>query len=462
LCFYAAPELFAAQSQPSTQPLPVDTAPSATGAIGGVVQDSTGAIIPNAEIQLLSAPFAAGRAMRSDAEGRFRFVALPPASYQVAVRAQGFAAWTSAAILVHGGDTYEMPPIVLQVAAATSAVDVTPSQHDIAQEQLKTEEKQRLNGLFPNFKVTYNPNAAPLTAGQKLQLAWATAVDPATFLVTGAVAGYEQDRNNIRAYGQGAFGYARRFGANYGDAFSSELIGTAILPSILHQDPRYFYKGTGSTLSRALYAIAATFVCKGDDGSWQPNYSGVTSSFASGAVSNTYYPPHSRGFRLTVNNALLDLGLKSFGNLLQEFLDRNITPSAPKNVLSGAHLVLPEGTPVSLMLVEDLDTRVAGNAVPVAFSLAEDVRVDGVIVAKRGDRAFGEAVRTKSAKDDGADGLEIHINYLQATDDQVRLRASREPDAARRPVTVDTPSRILAGTLFTVYVDWDTSIRAAR
>jgi len=338
---------------------------------------------------------------------------------------------------------------------------------------LKIEQKQRLNGLFPNFKVTYDPHAAPLTAGQKFQLAWATAVDPATFLVTGAIAGYEQKRNNVRAYGQGTLGYARRFGANYGDAFTSEMIGTAVLPSVLHQDPRYFYKGAGSVVSRALYALASTFVCKGDNGRSQPNYSGVLSSLASAAVSNTYYPAHSRGLRLTVNNALLDLGLQSVGSLLQEFLNRNITPSAPKSALADAHLVLQEGTPVSLMLVEDLDASAAGKTVPATFSLAEDVRVDGVLLAKRGDPAFGEAVRASTANDDGAAVLEIHVKYFQSADDQVRLRASRAPDPAGsascqrrrlpgKPTTVETPFKIPAGTLFTAYVDRDTSVRAAR
>lgn len=472
-CLAAGAYLAAAQSQPPAAPLPTGAGQAGAAAIGGVVQDSTGAIIPGAEIQLLSGPSGAGSATRSNADGRFRLVAPAPASYRVAARAQGFASWTSASVSVHGGEAYEMPPIVLQVASIASAIDVAPSRHDVAQEQLQAEEKQRLNGLFPNFKVTYNPNAAPLTAGQKLQLAWATAVDPATFLVTGVIAGYEQERNNVRAFGQGTPGYARRFGVNYGDAFSSEMIGTAILPSLLHQDPRYFYKGRGGTLSRALYAIAATYVCKGDNGRGQPNYSGVIGSFASAAVSNAYYPSHSRGYRLTVNNALLDLGFQSLGNLLQEFLDRNITPSAPKSVMAGAHLVLPEGTPVSLMLVADLDARAAGTAVPITFSLAEDVRVAGVVVAKRGCAAFGEAVRASAANDAAAAPLEIHVAYLQAADDQVRLRASRERDGAAsvrrqparlpgKPTTAGTPSTIPAGTLVTAYVDRDVSIRAAQ
>jgi hypothetical protein len=368
MCLWAAPALAGDQS--------------ALAVISGVVKDSTGGVIPGAVVKLLNAASAVDCTSDSYGDGSFTFTALEPGTYRIAIEAIGFAAWTSASVVVRQGESYEMPPIVLQVASASNAVDVALSQHDVAEEELKTEMKQRLNGLFPNFKASYDQNAAPLTAGQKFQLAWATSVDPATFLVTGAIAGYEQARNNIRGYGQGASGYAKRYGASYADAFSSEMIGTAILPSLLHQDPRYFYKGTGSVLSRALYAIASTFACKGDNGRWQPDYSSMISGFAGGGISNLYYPSNSQGARLTINNALLDYGLESVGNLFQEFLYRQITPAAPRNVAAGVRLVLREGTPVSLILTEGLDSRSAERGTFVAFALADDIRVSGVIVAR--------------------------------------------------------------------------------
>jgi len=97
--------------------------------------------------------------------------------------------------------------------------------------------------------------------------------------VTAAVAGIEQGTNAFGGYGQGAQGYGKRYGASYADLVTSTLIGDAILPSLLKQDPRYFYKGTGSVRSRILYALATSVICKGDNGHWQANYSAIAAAW---------------------------------------------------------------------------------------------------------------------------------------------------------------------------------------
>ena len=98
---------------------------------------------------------------------------------------------------------------------------------------------------------------------------------------------------------------AKRYGAGYADIVTGTFIGSAILPSLLKQDPRYFYKGTGSTRSRILYAIANSVICKGDNGRWQANYSSILGSLAAGGISNLYYPAQDRnGAGLTFENAL--------------------------------------------------------------------------------------------------------------------------------------------------------------
>ena len=126
-----------------------------------------------------------------------------------------------------------------------------------------------------------------------------------------------------------AEGYAKRFGASYADSFIGNMIGGAILPSLLKQDPRYFYKGTGSTGSRILYALANAVVCKGDNGRWQPDYSGILGSLAAGGISNLYYPSSNRsGVGLTFENTLIGIGGSGIGNLFQEFLIRRLTPHA--------------------------------------------------------------------------------------------------------------------------------------
>ena len=101
--------------------------------------------------------------------------------------------------------------------------------------------------------------------------------------------------------------------------------------SFLHQDPHYFYKGTGTVLSRTLYPIATTVIYKGDNGRWQPNYSNVFGTLALGVVSNLYYPAGSRGLRLTINNSLINLAGAAVGDLAQEFFLKKMTLKANKS-----------------------------------------------------------------------------------------------------------------------------------
>ncbi len=210
---------------------------------------------------------------------------------------------------------------------------VSVTRYELAEEQIKVEETQRVLGVIPNFYVSYDHDALPLTPKQKFELAWKSSVDPVTFAASGVIAGVEQARNGFSGYGQGAQGYAKRYGASYADGFIGNMIGGAILPSLLKQDPRYFYKGTGSTRSRILYALANAVVCKGDNGHWQPDYSGILGSLAAGGISNLYYPASSRnGAGLTFENtSAWHRRLGRLANLFQEFLIRRLTPHAQVN-----------------------------------------------------------------------------------------------------------------------------------
>jgi hypothetical protein len=151
-----------------------------------------------------------------------------------------------------------------------------------------------------------------------------------TFVIVAGIAGVQQADGQFSGYGQGAQGYAKRYGASYADIVTSTFIGGAILPSILKQDPRYFYKGTGSTSSRLKYAIANAVICKGDNGKWQFNYSSVLGSLAAGGISNLYYPASDRnGVGLTFENTLIGIGATAGVNILQEFVVRKLTPHLP-------------------------------------------------------------------------------------------------------------------------------------
>jgi len=215
-------------------------------------------------------------------------------------------------------------------------VEVSPlSTHDLAEIEIKVEEKQRLIGIVPNFYVTYNWHAPPLTARQKFKLAVRATLDPANFALSAAIAGVEQETNGLSGYGPGPQGYGKRYGASLADGTVGNLLGGAIFPVLLRQDPRYFYKGTGTIIARALYAISTAVICKGDNGKWQPNYSSVLGDIGAGAVSNTYYPSTDRnGAVLTIENGLLNAAEDGIGNLLQEFLFKKVTPSASKSAVT--------------------------------------------------------------------------------------------------------------------------------
>jgi hypothetical protein len=296
------------------------------GGISGTVLDARGAEVTGARVTLEINGSRTPRTMATDGAGFFQFNAVEPGTFKLTVSSPGFASWVMTDLVLLPGQRYEMPPITLKVAPTTTNIEVVLSPHDLAEEQIQAAEKQRVLGVIPNFYVSYVRNAAPLSSGQKFQLALRSTIDPVSIAITGVTAGIEQWQNDFSGYGQGAQGYAKRFGASYADAFIGTMLGGAILPSILHQDPRYFYKGTGSIPSRALYAIGSVVICKGDNGHWQPNYSYVFGNLAAAGISNLYYPSTDRdGAGVTIENSLIGTASSAVSALLQEFLIKKIS-----------------------------------------------------------------------------------------------------------------------------------------
>jgi len=309
-------------------PLP---GPALSGTISGTVIDQSGALVAGARVRLTRQDQSPSREALSAADGQFSFANIAPGTFQLTIVSAGFATQTFSGIL-HSGEIDSVPPIALEVATAVTEVQVGVSPVEVAEEQIRVEEKQRVLGVLPNFYVSYVPDAVPLTSKQKYKLAWKTVVDPFTLVFVGGAAGVEQAQNHFDEYGQGAEGYGKRFGAGYADTVSGTFIGSAVLASLLKQDPRYFYKGTGSTGSRILYAIANSVICKGDNRRWQANYSGILGSLAAGGISNIYYPANDRnGAELTFENAGIGIGETAVTNLFQEFIIRKLTPKLPKN-----------------------------------------------------------------------------------------------------------------------------------
>ncbi len=323
---------FAVASQPQGTGAPASEHPSdprLSGSISGTIVDPTQAAVAGARVRLSWGDQSLYQEVMSDDDGQFSFANVAPGPFQLTITSVGFTTQASAGVL-QPGESYSVPQIAMALATAVTEVRVVPTRTEVAEDQIKAQEKQRVLGVVPNFYVSYYHNAVPLNPRQKFELAWKTTVDPVSFGVTGAIAGIQQAQNDFSGYGQGAQGYGKRFGASYANFVASTYIGGAILPSLLKQDPRYFYKGSGSKRSRMLYAIANSVICKGDNGHWQPNYSNIVGSLAAGGISNLYYPAENRdGAEITFENGLIGIGESAAVNLLQEFVIRKLTRNVP-------------------------------------------------------------------------------------------------------------------------------------
>jgi len=330
--FVATPT--AAQQIASSDPPGNKSATSITAAdlqpgyISGTVTDVNSEVVPGATVVLDGPDPGQHLTAVTNDGGSFEFGGLRPStSYHVTISADGFVSWTSPTFDLDAGQFLFLVGSKLEFAGGTSSVTVYASPEHLAVEQLTIEEKQRVLGFIPNFYVTYDRGAEPLNAKLKFELALKASTDPITFLGAATLAGINQagDRPD---YVEGAKGYGQRLGAAYTGSFVNIMIGGAILPSLFHQDPRYFYQGTGTTRSRVVHALSSPFICKGDDGRWQPNYSSIGGDLATGAISNIYYPASNRGPGLVFENTLISTGGRMVNGLIQEFFLRRLTPGA--------------------------------------------------------------------------------------------------------------------------------------
>lgn len=301
--------------------------PAAPSTLAGVVVDHEGSVCQGAQVQLRS-PGVPPRTTISEADGQFSFAQVPAGSYEIVVSAIGFAPQTVRGSIASGA-ILALTPVVLR-PTSSSEVRVSGDPVEVATEELHAEEKQRVLGVVPNFDVIYDHNAPPLSSRQKYQLAARTLVDPYTVLIDGATAGYYQAAGDFKDFGNGALGYTRRFGVVYGGDVVGTMLGGAVMPSLLHQDPRYFYKGTGTKTSRVLYALASSVICKGDNGRKQFNYSSLSADFVAAGISEAYYPPNNRnsGAQI-VENVGLGRAADAVQNLFQEFVVRRFTRRVP-------------------------------------------------------------------------------------------------------------------------------------
>jgi len=296
-----------------------------TATVMGTVTDVDGDVIQNATVVLKEVEGDDPRTILTTEKGMFEFHDVTPGiTYQLNISAKDYQDWISTPILLNPDQFTIVTGIQLRIAPFHITVDVHYDPVKVATEQFKAEEKQRVFGIIPNFYVSYESDPAPLTTKMKFKLALKVSTDPVTAAGVLLVATAKQ-AGDTPDYGQGWGAYGKRVGAVATDGFSDIMIGGAILPSLLHQDPRYFYQGTGTTGSRFRHAVFSTFVARSDKGESQPNYSTVGGVLASSSLANLYYPKSNRGAGLVFGNFAIGIAERIGANVAQEFLLGKLT-----------------------------------------------------------------------------------------------------------------------------------------
>ena len=322
LALYSSRQHALAQApQPST---------SALATINGNVTDRDGDSIPGAAVSIVGDNRAYNASSTADANGHFNFDRLDASNtYRLTITAPGFSEWDSPEIALKPGQHLDLDDIKMKVSVVQTSVTAVFAEQ-VAVQQVKGEETQRVLGVVPSFFVVYAKKPAPMPASLKFNLAIRAETDVVTFFGAATLAAIHQASRGQPHYQEGLKGYGQRYGAAYAGGVSDILIGGAILPSLFHQDPRYFYDGEGTTKQRVGHALRAIFLTHGDNGRVQFNFSGLGGDMASAALANTYYPTVDRGAHLFFANwAVLSAG-RAANTLAQEFLGRLTTHHRPQ------------------------------------------------------------------------------------------------------------------------------------
>ncbi|HKE24161.1 MAG TPA: hypothetical protein VKB88_17475 [Bryobacteraceae bacterium] len=188
-----------------------------------------------------------------------------------------------------------------------SAPDEAPSSH------------KRIFWIIPNYRTSPSlVNYRPLTAGEKFKIATQDSFDRGTVALALAFAGQSQLTKAEPSFGQGVEGYAHYFVTSYGDLVIGDYLTEAVFPALLHQDPRFFRRGTGSVPSRMLYAVGQTFWTHKDSGGSMFNFSELGGNAAAAAIGNAYYPDNRTAANAATRWAT-QIGVDMAGNVLKEF-----------------------------------------------------------------------------------------------------------------------------------------------
>ena len=222
-------------------------------------------------------------------------------------------------------------PLLLAVVSASFAQETPDGKHQEPASQSSTQaipkpqdngapaDSERVFGVVRTFGITDDKNAPPLTPRGKFRIFTQNVTDPFTFVGTALQAGIEQATNEFPSYGQGMSGYGKRYGAAIADYSIGEFMSTYAFPSLLHEDPRYFREGEGSTRKRLGHALASAFVTRRDSGRTSFNWSNSVGRIAAGGVSQLYYPAENRGVGLVFSRAAIGMVFGTAGAIFSEF-----------------------------------------------------------------------------------------------------------------------------------------------
>jgi hypothetical protein len=218
------------------------------------------------------------------------------------------------------------PPKADQPSDQPSAPDSsqdhkTPAPVDSKKAQdAKKAKDDRMFYVMPNYlTVDSQSEIKPISWKEKFAISAKGSFDPYEFTIVGIVAGIRQAENSSPAFGQGAEGYGKRYGAAFADQVDGNIMVGGVFPTILKVDPRYFQLGKGSFAHRFAYAIDRIFIARKDSGAHMFNVPEFAGNATAIAISNVYYPAADRSFSSSFSDWGTQMGLDAFGNELKEF-----------------------------------------------------------------------------------------------------------------------------------------------
>jgi len=219
-----------------------------------------------------------------------------------------------------------LPLRAQKLLPASASLDIAPGSVNSGSEPTAVmpsppeTKNDRLFFLLPNYlMVEDQDHFAPLPVKTKFELSAKTMTDPVTISFLGAIALLGQARNSDPSYGQGMQGYAKRYATVYADTGIGTLMTASVFPTILHQDPRYFQRGSGGVWRRTVYAVSQIFVTRSDSGQAQFNYSEIAGNAVAAGISNTYHPKNQRTLGNTLSVWGTDTMLNALCNVAKEF-----------------------------------------------------------------------------------------------------------------------------------------------